>query len=41
MARIAVTQALTGPGGGDAGAGFFDGAVFPGPLKAAQTPPLF
>lgn len=41
MARIAVAQALTGRKVATPELRFVDGAVFLGPLKVAQTPPLF
>jgi hypothetical protein len=41
IARIAVAQALTGRKVATPELRFVDGAVFLGPLKLAQTPPLF
>ncbi len=41
MARIAVMQALHGRKAATPELRFVDGAVFLGPLKVAQMPPLF
>jgi hypothetical protein len=41
MARIAVMQAVHGRKAATPELRFVDGAVFLGPLKVAQTPPLF